>query len=199
MSIGDKLNIIINEENAMKNAILNKGYSTAPTFNNINTTIENLEYTPDVMSFYQSAAQEIDFDRINLSNINLYAHMFFNCRYLTHIYNFNTNNVYRPINMFSGCTNLTSIPNFNYANGSIYSIFSECRKITSVPNFDTSDVTNVVRAFRNCSYLTSIPNYNLYNVNNMQYTFYKCSNLTTVPNFDTSNIICMIRHIFRMY
>ena len=129
------------------------------------------------------------YDTSNATNMSW---MFYHCRNLTTIPNFNTSNATSMDSMFDSCFNITTVPNFNTSKVTrMNSVFYYCFNLTTVPNFDTSNVTDMFYMFISCSNLTTVPNFDTSNVTDMYGMFSGCSNFTTIPNFDTSKVTDM--------
>ena len=123
--------------------------------------------------------------------------MFANCRNITNIPNFYTNNVTNMRYMFQNCWNLTSVPNFDTSSVTeMYGMFENCMRLTLVPDFDTKNITSMRGMFDYCSSLTTIPNFDTSNVTDMSQMFANCHNLTTIPNFDTNKVTNMYRMFY---
>ena len=141
--------------------------------------------------FYQCKNLTI-IPNFNTSNVKYMSNMFCHCENLITIPYFNTSNVINMSTMFQNCRNLTNIPNLNTINVvNMPYMFEICYNLTNVPLFNTSNVINMGGMFRSCSKLTNVPNFNTSNVTNMSQMFEGCSSLTNIFNFDTRNVTNM--------
>lgn len=153
---------------------------------NLNTYLQNITNAQGMYSNLNTITniyQTLSFSYINTGNIIDMSNMFYNCRGLTSIPNFDTSKCTNMSYMFKFCTNITNIPNFNTSNCTDMSFMFDDINATSIPNFDTSKCTNIRGAF-SISTLTSIPNLNTCNCVDMGVMLFR-TNITSVPNFNT--------------
>ena len=91
------------------------------------------------------------------ANITFMNNMFYNCRFLTNIPQFDTSKVTNMSNMFNSCSKLTTVPQFDTSKvTNMEPMFQSCSKLTTVPQFDTAKVTNMNSMFSGCSTLETI-------------------------------------------
>ena len=83
--------------------------------------------------------------------------------------------------MFYGCKNLTSVPEFNTSSvTSMRYMFYQCSNLTSVPAFNTSNVTSMDYMLYGCTSITSIPELDTSKVSNFNSFLYSNSKLKTI-------------------
>lgn len=133
--------------------------------------------------------KNIDFNRIDTSDVTSMGSMFHNCHSLENLdlSLFNTSKVTTMVSMFRYCYNLTNlnISSFNTSNVTNMScIFDDCYHLKSLDllNFDTSKVVEMMSMFYNCEDLQilDLSNFNTSNVQNMSLIFSGMSNLKTI-------------------
>lgn len=122
--------------------------------------------------------------------------LFFGCRNLTTVPEFDTSQVIYFDEMFDGCENLKSLPAFDTSNGTSFGkMFQNCKSLTDASWLDTSKASgdrysySLSQLFAGCRSLTKIPIIHMENVANIRLMFSNCWSLTEIPEpFDTSNI-----------
>ena len=84
------------------------------------------------------------------------GYMFYNCKALTTVPQFDTSAVVNMSGMFHGCKALTTVPQFDTsAVVGMGNMFYNCNALTTVPQFDTSAVIDMNSMFYNCKALTT--------------------------------------------
>ena len=87
--------------------------------------------------------------------------------------------------MFYYCKKLKSVPEYDTSNcESLHMTFDECSALVTVPHFDTSKVRVFNSMFYYCKALESIPKFNTSNGTNFYGMFYYCEKLKSVPELD---------------
>lgn len=150
---------------------------------------------------------EIEFNKIDTSNVTNMSWMFTGCTSLKSLKlsNFNTSKVTDMSGMFYSCRVLESLnlSNFDTSNvTNMSTMFSECSGLTSLTfseNFKTSNVTDMNAMFYNCSSLTSLDlsSFKTGKVTNMMSMFHDCQKLAelNLSSFNTDKVVKMA-HMF---
>lgn len=128
----------------------NSTWTECPSFDYINlTTAHHL--------FYQNDNLVKIGEMVNTGNITDMDYMFYWCRGIITIPQFDTSKVTSMENMFLTCSNLISVPFFDTSKVTdMYQMFANCFDIISVPQFDTSNVTNIKNMLYSCNKLTDL-------------------------------------------
>ena len=91
--------------------------------------------------------------------------------------------------LFYDCRALTSVPEFDTGQvANMRSMFNDCRALTTIPELDTGQVTEMRSMFNGCQSLTSIPALDTGQVAGMRNMFLSCSSLTSIPALDTGRV-----------
>ena len=198
----EKLQRALDNKNAIKQAIINKGGTVGDNMSEYASAIDNLpsggsgEISENPLQtlvtgrgayggyqlFHRYTGDNVDF----IANIDWSANttcysMFLHCSNTTAIPQLNTSNVTEMGYMFGYCSNLTTIPQLDTSNVTRMDyMFSYCRNLTTIPQLDTSNVTDTSYMFNNCIKLTSIPQLDTSNVTTCYGMFQSCFKLTTI-------------------
>ena len=156
------------------------GFKISSGFNCITKVdLSNFEYVVDMRTMERmftscNKITNLDFSKVDTSNVTTMSNMFYGCTALTSLdlSNFDTSNVTNMESMFSNCNKLTSL---------------------DLSSFDTSKVTDMNRMFSNCNKLTSLDlsSFDISKVANMGGIFTGCVALTSLDlsSFDTSKVV----------
>jgi len=133
-----------------------------------------------------------EFSDVDITNVTNISGLFYNCRSLTSVSNFNTSNVKDMSGLFDYCYNLTTVPNFDTSNVvNMVAMLSSCRNVLNIPNYNTSNVMNMTYMLEYHYNLSTTPNFNTANVVSMAYMFAEDIKLTSVVTYNTANVTNM--------
>ena len=150
----------------------------------------------------------VDFGKLNTSNTNNMAYMFYNNCEMREINlsNFNTSNVSFMEHMFENCSKLKNIDLSSFDTTKVYRLngtFSGCTELASVnlTSFNTINVDGMSGMFAHCENLEQIDlsNFNTENVSSMRAMFaycYKLKNIIFGDKYTTDNVTDMSSMFF---
>ena len=117
------------------------------------------------------------------------SNMFYECRELQIIPQFNTSNATNMYQMFYWCTSIQTIPQIDTSNvRNMSTMFYYCRELQTIPQFNTSNATNMFQMFYACEKLQAIPQIDTSNVRNMGNMFESCGSLVSLPALDARSL-----------
>ena len=158
----------------------------------IDIKLKEIKPIIDMSYMFYECKNLFDISNWDTSNIINMRFMFFDCGNIPDISKWDTSNVINMSGMFYDCGNIPDISKWDTSNvTNMSNMFCVCKNLPDISKWNTSKVIDMNGMFSCCNNFPDISKWNTSNVTDMSVMFSGCKNLPDVSKWDTSNVINM--------